>query len=665
MKRLLFTLLCLLSLLTQAHASSIWEEDSQWDVYYTVIPVGIEDSIVLKVSYRLLPADGNYMALEKTTTFMEEGESIQIQGYIRNDGDSLIYVRPVLEDGSIGDECLLYDFCEPYEYGGTVRYGVIGGEVKEEFIDWQEDTLDYYMMNNGDMHCLPAWKGIIYQYGYIEGPMELFLLQATPGKKQDPKPTNISHVIFSTKGGHKVTYMNWWEEDNDIIISYDEMLTNGTTWECLAIDNEQPDLKNTYNIQVKGDTLVGNRHCKQIYSPEYGIQRTLFEEGRKVYVLDADGHPEVLLDYNLQVGDHWIDDVATVVSVENQENQGYDYRTITIDMGFDCASYFAGDTAPWAYNLIEGIGPSKDQYLKQRFIHKENTFSYLLRCWKDGTLVYQVPQGSEYEYVSFVREGIKWVYAYNNPFLDYVLDMPIGLQYYSYEMKGNVQIGDKTYKPVVLTHYLDKDGQSKEVEDYTPICLREENKVVYAIHPDGILHPQCPVGYGWYISDPYGDLPLYTTNEEFVLYDFNDPMRLYSSEDFWGEVEYCGSGTMTIGGEERKYHHYQSLYGEDDLIIEGIGYDGMAGFPLFYFETFITGLQVGYGLSHVIENGQVVYTGRWYDPGVSVGIDEVVIDKTGNLIDENYYNLMGQPMGKQLPTTAGIYIHHGKKIVIR
>ncbi len=32
--------------------------------------------------------------------------------------------------------------------------------------------------------------------------------------------------------------------------------------------------------------------------------------------------------------------------------------------------------------------------------------------------------------------------------------------------------------------------------------------------------------------------------------------------------------------------------------------------------------------------------------------------------DDNYYNLMGQPVGKALPTTPGIYIHHGKKIVV-
>ena len=34
-------------------------------------------------------------------------------------------------------------------------------------------------------------------------------------------------------------------------------------------------------------------------------------------------------------------------------------------------------------------------------------------------------------------------------------------------------------------------------------------------------------------------------------------------------------------------------------------------------------------------------------------------------LDPQYYNLMGQPMGKDVPTTPGIYIHQGKKIVVR
>ncbi len=386
MRKLLFAFFCLTTIMM--HASSVWEEGSQWDVYFSYMPTGTDSAEleILKETYRLLPAEGNYMALEKTVSVDDEVISIEVQGYIRNDGDSLIYVRPVLEGGSIGDECLLYDFRKPFEYGRTVRYGVMGGEVRELPIDWQNDTLDYYMINNGDTHCLPEWEGIIYQYGYIGGPMKLFLLKAAPGRTRYPKPTNISHVIFSSKGGKKITCYN---DEDDIVIPYDNLLANGTTWECLAVSTRQHELNNTYTIQVKGDTIIGKRHCKQIYSPEYDIQRTLFEEGRKVYIVNGANQPEVVLDFNLQAGDR-LDDVTIVMGEWYQENLGNNYRIITIDTGIDCGAYFPFDPCPWCYHLIEGIGASKDEFLAHRFINKEDTFSYLLKCWKDGTLVYQV-----------------------------------------------------------------------------------------------------------------------------------------------------------------------------------------------------------------------------------------------------------------------------------
>lgn len=391
MKQLLFTLFCLTALLSQA--GSIWEVGSQWDVHYEYGTVGdSSETATIIVTYRLLSADNGYLALEETITFQGEIVSSQIQGYIRNDGDSLIYVRPVMDNGNIGDECLLYDFSEPFEYGNTVRYGVMGNKVEHEFIDWQEDTLEYYMMNNGDTHCLPAWKGIIYQYGYIGGPMDLFLHRATPGTKPKPKPkpTNISHVIFSTKGGKKKLFFYCEEDEDDVIIPYDEMLADGTTWQCLAVTTGQPDLTSDYTIQVTGDTLVGNRCCKQVYSPEYEIHKTVFEEGRKLYIVNEDGNPEVVLDFNLQEGDR-LDEVTTVVDVWEQENLDFLYRTITIDTGIDCASYYSFDPTPWYYHLIEGIGASKDEFLEHRFLDKGDTFSYLMKCWKEGTLVYQVP----------------------------------------------------------------------------------------------------------------------------------------------------------------------------------------------------------------------------------------------------------------------------------
>ena len=271
----------------------------------------------------------------------------------------------------------------------------------------------------------------------------------------------------------------------------------------------------------------------------------------------------------------------------------------------------------------------------------------------------------EYEYVPFVREGVKWVYGYYNPFSSEIFDMPEWQQFYSFEMKGDVLIGDKYYKPVILTHYLDDEGKTKEVENFIPVYLREENKVVYAIHPDGIWYAQCPVGHGWWVSMPDHGLPLTTTNQEFILYDFNDPMALYSSGEGVGLVEYIGMDVLTIGSHKSKRHRYRTWYSENDDIIEGIGYDGIAGMPLYYFEIFITGFQVTYGLSHVIEDGEIVYKGRWYDPDVHVGIDETVADRTSRPTDPNYYNLMGRPVGKDVPTSPGIYIHNGKKIVVR
>ena len=71
------------------------------------------------------------------------------------------------------------------------------------------------------------------------------------------------------------------------------------------------------------------------------------------------------------------------------------------------------------------------------------------------------------------------------------------------------------------------------------------------------------------------------------------------------------------------------------------------------------------GLCHVVKDGRIIYKGMRYTPDNMTGIDEVVADQRPCQYDDNYYNLMGQPMGTSLPTTPGIYIHHGKKVVIR
>lgn len=373
----------------KAEVASVWTVGSEWQVFCEeeADTEGPTSEIIER--YRLILAENGYMALEKTESINGVKGTPEVIGYVRNENDAVIYVRPVLEDGSIGAECVLYDFSTPFEYGNSIRYGVEGGEMKEEYIDWQKDSLDYYILS-GDSHVLPAWGGIIYGYGYIGGPMELFQRRCAPGKTTKPKATNISHVIFSTKSGKKAARKAAPESQDEIIIPYKDMLTDGTKWECMAVSEDPSSTMTTYTIEVKGDTLIDNRVCKQVCSQDGNVNKVMFEEGRKLYIINADNVPEVFLDFNLQQYDR-IDDVA-VTDVNSIENQGNSYRIITIDTGLDCNSRFTGDTAPWSYTLIEGIGVSKDEFLAgHRLLQEENAVSYLLRCWKDGTLVYQVP----------------------------------------------------------------------------------------------------------------------------------------------------------------------------------------------------------------------------------------------------------------------------------
>ena len=270
----------------------------------------------------------------------------------------------------------------------------------------------------------------------------------------------------------------------------------------------------------------------------------------------------------------------------------------------------------------------------------------------------------EYEYVPFVREGVKWVYYYESPFPWEEYNLDEGIQYYSFEMTDDILIGNKTYKKVCLTHYLN-DG-SKEIEGFIPVCLREENKTVYAISLDSIMHPQCPVGHLGFIV--YDERHLRITGNEFILYDFNSPTSLFDSvfsgiEDYLNICPYLYTDSLVIGTHLSKRHHYH-WYTDDNEIIEGIGYDGIAGMPLFFFEQCITGVQVSYVLSHVIENDEIIYKGRGYRSDVRVGIDEAVADRTARLADPHYYDLMGRVVGTDVPTVPGIYIHNGKKICV-
>lgn len=267
----------------------------------------------------------------------------------------------------------------------------------------------------------------------------------------------------------------------------------------------------------------------------------------------------------------------------------------------------------------------------------------------------------DYEYVPFVREGVKWVYAINTINLE---GGPNKTVYHLLELKGDKLINGKTYKAM----HMYSGNAIDDVNDTIPIYLREEDKVVYGIVPEGTkVYPECPVGNLYTYFTATNDIEECYHGDEFVLYDFQnfegyfydmiEDMPWINSTVFDIEQDYA-----TVGSHLAKEYKL----GNDCHFIEGIGTvnsnSGYTIYPIVPKE--LSTIYDVFNLSHVIEGGKIVYKAMNYD-GNMTGIDEVVADKGQRAYDGTYYNLMGQPVGKEVPTTPGIYIHNGNKILVR
>ena len=274
----------------------------------------------------------------------------------------------------------------------------------------------------------------------------------------------------------------------------------------------------------------------------------------------------------------------------------------------------------------------------------------------------------EYEYVPFVREGVKWVYKYiyRDSFFE---PTEYGEVWLTLEMKGDTVINGKTYKAM---HKYFGDAINEE-NDTIPLYLREENKVVYGIVPDCEVYSDCRVGNGL----DRGIRDQIKNGEEFVLYDFFNPVAFWSAYlDEDSKDEFALYDTIQIGSHLAKRYLFDMYDSDSERVIEGIGFDNYScGYILYPFMPYYVGLadltgsrSLGYDyylFSHVVENGEIIYKALQYERGGYNAIDEVVADQSQRQQDDNYYNLMGQPVGKEVPTVPGIYIHQGKKVLVR
>lgn len=205
MKRILTFLICCTLLPFHILAQEIWTEGTTWECYKTDSLGNIYHHITYKLEDPVNIDGTKYYALICINDYWQ---TTSTQGYLRSEqNDMLVYGRVFDETGTLSSEQLIYDFTKPFQLGDSIRYGTDIG-IKTTYLDPEQPELfEYYydVLGNGD--DLPAWDGLLYMVGHIEGPLYYFDTLGTLGEGDKPKKTNVSHVLFGTKGKNQSEYV--------------------------------------------------------------------------------------------------------------------------------------------------------------------------------------------------------------------------------------------------------------------------------------------------------------------------------------------------------------------------------------------------------------------------------------------------------------------------
>ena len=277
----------------------------------------------------------------------------------------------------------------------------------------------------------------------------------------------------------------------------------------------------------------------------------------------------------------------------------------------------------------------------------------------------------ESDFLPIVREGVKWV---NEKVI--VNHGDTTQYYYNYEICGNDSTWPNMINKVFKACYY-YTGNELDVSTDSLIAGLDG----YRITTCGRNNPywenleNCLITFAQFVGAG-GDVFLYyfvTRNHSDDEYDSTIEYYLtcqdHSNNHFLTHENFTQVDPVMIEGITCRRWCYVGDDGEPlAYIVEGVGFDsrdmGDLLTPFTRQPDHDADYQEWCGLSHVVKDGKIIYKGMRYRHGAFTGIDEAVTNQPQRPFDPQYYNLMGQPVGKDVPTTPGIYIHNGNKICV-
>lgn len=175
--------------------------------------------------------------------------------------------------------------------------------------------------------------------------------------------------------------------------NYPALLTEEKWWRYEPVTNGNPNTPQpgpVFTLRVAGDTLAGGRLCKRLAiaaekTPEKVTYMAAYEEGKKVFRMDEQGRPLLMLDFELQENalglipdyPHVEDVYADSVLVKGKTR-----RRLVVDSGV-LSSYERR-----VYYIVEGVGVSWT-----RFLHPwmPNVFHNIrmIACYEGETCIFE------------------------------------------------------------------------------------------------------------------------------------------------------------------------------------------------------------------------------------------------------------------------------------
>jgi len=444
---------------------------------------------------------------------------------------------------------------------------------------------------------------------------------------------------------------------------YQPLVREGVRWHYNRVYGDWP-MEEECVMFFEGDSIVNDvvyKKCIELQANGNRRVAALMREQDKI-VYSIGGSSSVEMRDGPYNGEHILYDFQTPANMFLPNYFELELIQSTVNVAGTACNCYSYD----CFNkMIEGIGLDGSGTLTDHILEVLTSDHYqytgLSYVEQGGKIIYK---GGAYEgpstYQPLVREGVVWEYMYLNN------DMTCAVERFQILGDTVITIHD-SLPPYNFKKCYRYFGEHFDPDNLSPIAYMEEwGRTVSVITPPIAQHRSDE-----FVSDFGGtySLPSYwgyeKTGEREIYWFENADGYLQHVNELYGCDYFSANDSVlsfvAVGDQMNRCFDITGIDIVGGKWIEGVGIDGLHTGNLIapLAPSGETGTQ---GLIRLADlDGNTLYKGAYYDTYNSI---DRVADDASAAADPRWYDLLGHPFDSR-PTQPGVYIHQGKKVVVK